>query len=136
MKLFFTVFFCCSALTVAQSSTVVEAHPAVSWDSLRSLMVYPEIARRAGVEDIARVKVDVDANGNVTNVEFAGYGIFSESVKSAIYKVRWIPETQNGTAKTSQIVFDVQFQLKDIKNFPKRRVLTVEADALGPLRNH
>ena len=106
---------------------LVEASPEIGWDSLKNMIVYPEIARRAGVEDIARVNVTIDSLGNVTAVEFGGYGIFSDVVKSAIRKIKWYPETYNGQKRSSQIVFDVQFQLQNVDNYPKRRVLLIES---------
>lgn len=107
--------------------TLEEAKPEIGWDSLKSLIVYPEIARRAGIEDIARVNVEIDADGKVLSVEFGGAGIFSNSVKSTLRTIKWIPEMYNGQKRGSQVVFDVQFQIQDIKNFPKRRVLLIEA---------
>ncbi|HAP35368.1 MAG TPA: hypothetical protein DCQ28_05285 [Bacteroidetes bacterium] len=106
---------------------LVEAKPEIGWDSLKSLIVYPEIARRAGVEDIARVSVEIDSLGNVTSIDFGGYGIFSSSVKSTLRKIKWTPETYNGKKRASEVVFDVQFQLQEKKNFPKRRVLQIES---------
>ncbi len=106
---------------------LVEAKPEIGWDSLKSLIVYPELARRAGVEDIARVSVEIDSLGNVTAIDFGGYGIFSNSVKSTLRKVKWIPETFYGKKRASEVVFDVQFQLQDKKNFPKRRMLMIES---------
>jgi TonB family protein len=116
------------AVTSAYSQTgVIEARPEVGWDSLKTLFVYPEIARRAGVEDASRVSVTIDTLGQVTDVEFAGAGIFSQSVKSVVRSAKWIPEMENGKPRVSQVVFDVQFQLKNKKLFPKRRVLTIES---------
>lgn len=135
MKIFLAIFFCCTVFAFSQNSNQQEARPKVGWDSLQRMVVYPEIARRAGVEDIARVKVEIAADGKVTNIEFAGYGIFSEAVKSVIRNTEWLPETDHNVAKASQVVFDVKFQLKDIKNFPKRRVLTIEADAPRSMDN-
>ncbi len=106
---------------------LVEAKPEIGWDSLKSLIVYPEIARRAGVEDIARVSVEIDSLGNVISIGFGGYGIFSNSVKSTLRKIKWIPEMYNGKKRSSEVVFDVQFQLQEKKNFPKRRVLEIES---------
>ncbi|MDP1676868.1 MAG: energy transducer TonB [Bacteroidota bacterium] len=106
---------------------LVEAKPEIGWDSLKSLIVYPEIARRAGVEDIARVSVEIDSLGNVTSIDFGGYGIFGNSVKSTLRKIKWIPEMYNGQKRASQIVFDVQFQLQEKKKFPTRRMLMIES---------
>ncbi len=122
---------CISILMVVSfafsQDALVEAKPEIGWDSLKSLIVYPEIARRAGVEDIARVSVEIDSLGTVTAIDFGGYGIFSSSVKSTLRKIKWIPETYNGRKRASEVVFDVQFQLQEQKKFPKRRVLEIEA---------
>ena len=106
---------------------IVEAKPEIGWDSLKSLIVYPEIARRTGVEDIARVSVEIDSLGNVTAIDFGGYGVFSNSVKATLRKIKWIPETYNGKKRSSEVVFDIQFQLQEKKKFPKRRVLVIES---------
>ncbi len=123
--------FCISVLLLVSfcysQDAMVEAKPEIGWDSLKSLIVYPEIARRAGVEDIARVSIEIDSLGNVTSIDFGGYGIFSSSVKSTLRKVRWVPETYFGKKRASEVVFDVQFQLQEKKKFPKRRMLMIES---------
>lgn len=122
--------FCALLLIVSYSHSqtgVIEARPEIGWDSLKTLFVYPEIARRSGVEDLARVSVDIDSTGKVTSIEFGGAGIFSDAVKSVVRSIRWIPESYNGQKRNSQVVFDVQFQFQNKKNFPKRRVLTIES---------
>ncbi len=126
MKAFFISFLTIITLGYSQEN-LVEARPVIGWDSLKSLIVYPEIARRAGIEDVARVNVEIDALGKVVSVEFGGSGIFSNSVKSILRKIQWIPETLNGKKRSSQVVFDVQFQLQDMKNFPKHRLLLIES---------
>ena len=126
MKTLFVSLLLIVSFSYSQDN-LVEAKPEIGWDSLKSLIVYPEIARRAGIEDIARVNVEIDADGNVIAVDFGGAGIFSNSVKSTLRTIKWIPETYNGKKRGSQIVFDVQFQIQDMKNFPKRRVLLIES---------
>lgn len=122
-----TILMLITAVSAFSQNNINEAHPAIGWDSLKTLFVYPEIARRAGVEEAARVSVTIDSTGRVTDVEFAGAGIFSSTVKSVVRSIQWIPESYNGKRRNSEIVFDVQFQLKDKKAFPKRRVLTIES---------
>ncbi len=130
MKNLFVILFAVVSFSFAQnSSTVNEARPEIGWDAFKNLITYPEIARRAGVEDVSRIVLDIDSLGNVTSIDFTGYGIFSPAVKAAIKKTKWIPETVNGKRRASQILFNVQFQLKGLSNNPQRRVLTIEADA-------
>jgi hypothetical protein len=127
-KLILVVLFLTSSLFSQSLDKISEARPEIGWDSLKSLIMYPEIARRAGVEDESRVYVSLDADGKVIEVDFAGYGIFASSVKSLITKIKWLPEIFNGKPRASQLVFDIKFQLKGIRKFPQRRVLTIEAE--------
>ena len=126
MKSLFVSVLLCVTFAYSQGK-VVEAAPVIGWDSLKSLIAYPEIARRAGIEDIARVGVEIDSLGNVTSIDFGGAGIFSASVKSTLRNIKWIPETFNGQKRSSELVFDVQFQLQNMSNFPKHRVLLIES---------
>jgi len=73
------------------------------------------------------VSVEIDSLGKITSIDFGGYGIFSSSVKSTIRNIKWIPESYNGRNRSSEVVFDVQFQIREKMKFPKRRVIQVES---------
>ncbi len=106
------------------------AHPAVGWDSLKSTIVYPEIARRAGVEGISNVAVKLDTTGAVIDIMISGYDIFDSSIEQAVKKARWFPEVENGRPKPTSLFFDVQFQYRNTKG-PLRRTLIIEADKVN-----
>jgi hypothetical protein len=39
-----------------------------------------------------------------------------------------MPEVQNGKPVRSTVVFELQFQLRNIQDMPKKRVLIIESD--------
>lgn len=103
------------------------ARPAVGWDSLKGMIIYPEIARRAGVEGISNVAVKLDTTGAVVDIMISGYEIFDASIEQAIKRTRWLPEMENGKTKPASLFFDVQFQYRNTKG-PLRRTLIIEAE--------
>lgn len=113
----------------AQGNRIHNGHarPVIGWDSLKSAIVYPEIARRAGVEGISNVAVKLDTTGAVIDIMISGYDIFDSSIEQAIKKTRWLPEMEGGRPKPVSLFFDVQFQYKNTKG-PARRTLIIEAD--------
>ena len=62
-------------------------------------LVYPEIAKRAGVEGKVILSFIVDKNGNIIDVEVAksiGAGCDEEAMRVLNIMPRWIPGKQNG----------------------------------------
>ena len=107
------------------------ARPVIGWDSLKSLIAYPEIARRTGVQGYSDVSVEVDSAGNVGEIEVSGFGIFNQPVKNVMKKVKWLPEISNGRTKASTVLLEIQFQLKPLKEMPKRKVIVIESELPG-----
>ena len=67
-----------------------ESYPEIGWDSLKALIVYPEIGIRAGVTDSAFVTVHFDTLSNVANIDIDGVNLFYESIITAVKKTKWI----------------------------------------------
>ncbi|MBI2428456.1 MAG: energy transducer TonB [Ignavibacteriales bacterium] len=131
MKRFFVIaaaivvaVLCVTKTTYAQNE---HARPAVGWDSLKSMIVYPEIARRAGVEGLSNVAVKIDASGTVVDIIISGYDIFDDAIEQAVKKISWIPEMENGKAVSTSVFFDVQFQYRNTKG-TVRKTLVIEAE--------
>ena len=85
------------------------ARPAIGWDSLKSLIAYPEIARRTGVQGYSDVSVEVDSLGNVGDVEVSGFGIFNQPVKEVVKNVKWLPELSKGKPKAATVLMEINF---------------------------
>lgn len=131
MKQLLISFLVVSSLVVAQTpgrSLHDLARPAAGWDSLKSQIAYPEIARRAGVQGYSNVSVEIDENGKVLTVSVSGQGIFRSNIEEVVKASRWLPEINNGKAVKSTVVFELQFQLKNIQDMPKKRVLIIESE--------
>jgi outer membrane biosynthesis protein TonB len=104
------------------------ARPVIGWDSLKSMIAYPEFARRGGVQGYSDVSVDVDTAGNVSEIAVSGYGIFRKNIEDAVKKVKWLPEITNGKPKATTVLLEIQFQLKPLQDMPKRRVIVIESE--------
>lgn len=131
MKQFFVLTVTAVALLQAQPQNRAQsdpAYPVIGWDSLKSMIVYPEIARRAGVQGYANVSADIDEAGKIVSVVVSGHGIFKSNIEDVVKKVQWKPEMNNGKAVKSSVVFEIQYQIKNIQDMPKKRVLVIESE--------
>jgi Gram-negative bacterial TonB protein C-terminal len=107
-----------------------EGTPVISWDSLKAMISYPEIARRAGVQGYSDVEIQIDSSGNAEQVKVIGWNLFLNSIQEAVKKVKWYPRYFNGKPYSTTAFFEIQFQLKQIIDMPKRKILMIESD--GP----
>ncbi len=82
--------------------------------AIQSKIVYPEIAKRAGVEGKVYVKAYVDEQGNVTKTEVVkglGAGLDEAAVK-AVQATKFKPGKQRGKAVKVQVMIPIQFKLQ------------------------
>jgi len=82
--------------------------------AIQSKIVYPEIAKRAGVEGKVYVKAYVDEKGNVTKTEVVkglGAGLDEAAVK-AVQATKFKPGKQRGKAVKVQVMIPIQFKLQ------------------------
>jgi protein TonB len=78
-------------------------------------LVYPEIAKRAGVEGRVILSFVVDKNGNIIDVEVAksiGAGCDEEAMRVLKIMPHWIPGKQNGNPVFTRINLPVVFKLR------------------------
>ena len=81
---------------------------------IQALVVYPEIARRAGVEGTVYVEACVDENGNVTRTEIKkGIGAgCDEAGASAVSKTKFKPGKQRGKPVRVRMSIPIRFRLQ------------------------
>ncbi|MBU0475512.1 MAG: energy transducer TonB [Bacteroidetes bacterium] len=82
--------------------------------AIQSKIVYPEIAKRAGVQGRVYVKAYVDENGKVTKVELV-HGIGAgcdEAAMEAVNSVMFSPGKQRGKPVKVQVTVPVLFKLQ------------------------
>ena len=75
--------------------------------------VYPEIARRAGIEGTVWVMILVDKTGKVRDVQITkGPEMFHEAAREAAWKSVWKPAIQNHKPVAVWVTYPVRFTLK------------------------
>lgn len=80
---------------------------------IQGKIVYPEIAKRMGVEGKVHVRAYVDESGNVTNVELIkgiGAGCDEEAL-DAVLKTKFSPGKQRGRPVKVQVTIPINFKL-------------------------
>jgi len=78
-------------------------------------LIYPEIAKRAGVEGKVILSFIVDKNGNIVDVKVAksiGARCDEEAMRVINIMPRWIPGKQNGNPVLTRINIPVVFKLR------------------------
>jgi len=78
-------------------------------------LVYPEIAKRAGIEGKVILSFIVDKNGNIVDVKVAksiGAGCDEEAMRVLKIMSRWIPGKQNGNPVITRMNLPVVFKLR------------------------
>ncbi len=79
-------------------------------------LVYPEMARKAGVEGTVMVQAVIDSKGNVIQTEVIkslGNNGCDEAAMAAIRKVKWKPAQQRDKPVTVRIAIPVIFRLRN-----------------------
>jgi protein TonB len=82
--------------------------------AIQAAVVYPEIAKRAGVEGTVFVEAFVDENGNVTRTQVVkGIGAgCDEAAMAAVQKTKFKPGKQRGKAVRVRMSIPIRFRLQ------------------------
>lgn len=91
----------------------VEEEPVFDYDILRRSVVYPELARRNGVEGTVVVKVYVDEQGHVRDVRVhqSDHALLNEAALRGVRAVTFKPGRQNGQVVGCWLYIPVRFTL-------------------------
>lgn len=75
---------------------------------------YPPMALRAGVESDVTLKIEVDAQGNVTKAEIikSGGGGFDEEALKAVRQSRFEPAQRHGQNVAAEFTYIYRFRLR------------------------
>ena len=61
----------------------------------RAIPIYPELARKMGLEGLVKLQVTVAPNGTVKSVQaLGGSPLLVKAAEDSVYKFRWIPANQ------------------------------------------
>jgi protein TonB len=80
----------------------------------REMPVYPMMARKLGKEGKVVLKLTIDENGNLLDVEVmekAGYG-FTEAAIEAVKKSTFLPAKKDGKGVASRALLPIKFRLE------------------------
>jgi protein TonB len=92
----------------------VEKEPYIDLAELQKRIVYPEMARRAGVEGkvVVRVLVGKDGKPVKTIIEQTDNELLNEAARSAVMKSVFTPAIQNGNPIALWVSIPIQFRLR------------------------
>lgn len=90
-----------------------EEEPVFDYDVLRRSVVYPEMARRNGVEGTVVVKVYVDEQGHVRDIRVhqSDHALLNEAALRGVRGITFKPGRQNGQAVGCWLYIPVRFTL-------------------------
>jgi Ca-activated chloride channel homolog len=93
----------------------VEQAPKVDLKILQKNIVYPELARRAGIEGKVLVRVLIDKTGSPTKhrIEYSDNTMLEQPAVDAIMKSSFTPAIQKGNAVACWVTLPVVFKLND-----------------------
>ena len=105
---------------ISESSTIFVAYdeppvPIGGFSAIQKRLVYPEIARKAGVEGRVYVNVLIDEKGNVIKTKILkslGNNGCDEAAEAAIKAVKWKPAKQRDKPVKVWVGIPVVFKLK------------------------
>lgn len=91
-----------------------QPQPVGGLEAIQKRIVYPEIAKRAGVQGRVFVKAFVDENGDVVKVELLkGIGAgCDEAAMKAVQETKFVPGKQRGKPVKVQVSIPVVFRLQ------------------------
>ncbi len=91
--------------------------PIGGYEMIRKNLVYPELARKAGVEGMVIVGVLVDEKGNTVKTQVlksSGLNIgFEKAAQEALMAIKWKPARQRDRAVKVWVSIPIRFSLKD-----------------------
>jgi protein TonB len=92
----------------------VEKEPYIDLAELQKKIVYPEMARRAGIEGkvVVRVYVGKDGRPTKTIIEASDNELLDNAAKTAIMKSVFTPAIQNGSPVSLWVSIPINFRLR------------------------
>ena len=95
----------------------VMPEPIGGMSAIQKKVIYPEIAKKAGVEGKVYIKTFIDEKGNVTKTEILkgiGSGCDKAAIK-AVKETKFTPAKQRGKLVKVQVVVPIMFKLNKSK---------------------
>jgi len=92
----------------------VDSAPTVDLEVLQKNVVYPEIARKAGVEGTVMVRALISKSGKVikTIISSSDSDLFNKSAQKAVKKAKFTPAKDKGEAVCCWVTLPIKYKLK------------------------
>jgi len=114
-----------SRVWIEDSTEYFPPQPSIGWDSLKSLIQYPEIYNRAGIEQSQSIVAFISSQGKIDSVNYRKmYQVFIQWVDSAIYSTTWLPGKFKGIPIDTSITIRIAFKLYDSENAPPINIIS------------
>jgi hypothetical protein len=138
------ILFCLTTnfLFAQQNESIKLPSPKIGWDSLEGRILYPELARRAGVWGAYEAKLIIDSVGNVSTLKVgcANFDrkpetsdtIFINSIKNVLKEIEWNPGLKNGKSQTMSMTIPLVFSLVIDDDIPRTIIIKVKARSYKP----
>ena len=107
------ILFLCSNYIYSQETKIDDSlilpKPVIGWDSLSTLIKYPDICRRAGMIGFYLVDIEIDSTGimqNMTFTELNGHridDILTKNITTTLKSIKWLP----GSRKNKNIDYEL-----------------------------
>ena len=93
----------------------VEHAPLIDLEEIQKNLIYPEEARKAGIEGKVILRALIEKDGTPTNIQviYSDNSLLDSAAIKAILKTKFAPGTVNGKPTASWVTIPVQFKLSD-----------------------
>ncbi len=114
----------------------IDDDPFIDIQALMQKVVYPEVAKKLGLEGKVNVRILVLPDGSVSRrsfVEYSDVHLFDSSALNSVYATRWEPAKRAGKAVPCWVSVPIHYRLKERlgKNaVNKAQMLTLTAEEL------
>ena len=119
LQLVINFAFAQTRVWIEDSTEYIPPKPSIGWDSLESLIIYPEIYNRAGIEQSIVIIVFINSQGKIDSIDNGEmYQGFIQFVDSTIYSTKSVPGKFKGVTIDTSITIPITFKSYDGENAP------------------
>ena len=116
LQLVINFAFAQTRVWIEDSTEYIPPKPSIGWDSLESLIIYPEIYNRAGIEQSIVIIVFINSQGKIDSIDNGEmYQGFIQFVDSTIYSTKWVPGKFKGVTIDTSITIPITFKSTMVK---------------------
>lgn len=121
-----------TSIWIDDSTEYYPPHPSIGWDSLESLIIYPEVYKRAGVEQSQSIVLFISSKGKIDSVNYGKLSsVFYHPIDTTFHSIIWIPGKSKGIPVDTSITIPIHFSLYDSENAPPINIISAKKITRG-----